>query len=126
MTFPSPTSFSLALPIIPETILNGPLTGYVCVYQGSLSLASLTGSSRRRRSDDIVAMTDILTQNFPADSQTITLGDILPNYNYVVDVSASTSAGQTPSVRIMPSPLPAIGKNYCSRMVKLKPKITSV
>ena len=109
-----PTRLSLTIPTISESILNGPLIGYRCVYQGFLIQASLNGFSRRRRSSNsaIVAMTDVQTQNFPPDSQVLILNNILPNYNYEVNVSAFNPVGETPSVLIDPTPLPAIGKNF--------------
>ena len=43
-----PTRLSLTIPTISESILNGSLIGYRCVYQGFLLQGSLNGFSRRR------------------------------------------------------------------------------
>ena len=106
-----PRELSLTIPDVDVSFLNAPPESYVVSFQGFLFADDVLAIRRRKRQPEIVAMTEILTEIFPISStRTIVLSDLLPNYQYVVDVSIRTSDGQTPPVRIMPPSLISIGR----------------
>ena len=105
-----PRQLSLTIPNIDVSFLNAPPESYVVLFQGFLFASSLFALPRRKRQAEIIGMTEILTEIFPISStRTIVLSNLLPNYQYVVDVSIRTSEGQTPPVSIMPPSLISTG-----------------
>ncbi|KAI6658157.1 Phosphatidylinositol phosphatase PTPRQ-like isoform X2, partial [Oopsacas minuta] len=104
------TSITLIIPFVPVSVLNSPATQYICIYQGFLFEDSVfpTDMRRRRQSDRVIInMTPELFMTFPIDDNSITLDDLLPNYEYEVNVSIQTALGRTPFVTIIPPTLAA-------------------
>ncbi|KAI6660282.1 Protein sidekick-1-like isoform X8 [Oopsacas minuta] len=104
------TSITLIIPFVPVSLLNSPATGYTSFYQGFLFEDSVfpTDMRRRRQSDRVIIdMTPELFMTFPIDDNSITLDDLLPNYEYEVNVSIQTALGRTPFVTILPPTLAA-------------------
>lgn len=113
MTTTTSTTITLIIPYITTSFLNSDPINYLVQFKGFLYLDNLFQSSRKRRqsSNVVIYTTEVVEKSIPyTEDRTIILLDLLPNYQYHVNVSIQTAAyGQTSSVTIVLPTLDATG-----------------
>ncbi|KAI6655606.1 hypothetical protein LOD99_2104 [Oopsacas minuta] len=90
----TPTSLTIVVPDVFSDFLGAELIGFTFSYQGFITFVNLFPNLNKKRAVDTIFMTEVTTV-VTGPGNEFELMDLLPNYNYMLNVSANSPLGST-------------------------------